>query len=168
MGHHARIAHIVAAGVMVSCALYGRALLAQPAPSTGPIQQPARSTPTQSTSNFSPSPDDQVVVGFSNGAARAPVVSGPVWGSSQPPPSQAGGHARIQPLQAQKRALAPEHTPTSANTASTGSTASRASSLDQSTHDGKAPAALRSTARAQPQAPRSQSGARSEASISAR
>jgi len=91
----------------------GAAAVGQTAPPTQPSAQPQRTAPSSPTTTYSPENGDNVVVGFSNGTARAPVVTGPLQNGTQPAPTAAGSNSRLQPLQVQKRGLKPECTQTS-------------------------------------------------------
>ncbi len=70
-------------------------------------QRPPTQPPTSSSQNtWAPDGTDEVIVGFSNAPARAPVVTGPLWNGNQPPPTQQGSGSRSPPMKVQKRGIA--------------------------------------------------------------
>jgi hypothetical protein len=110
MRQHGFIANVLAGCLALASAFYGRDALAQTTQPGHPAQQPQRTPANPPTTTYSPDNGDNVVVGFSNGAARAPVVTGPLQSGSQPPPTATGSNSRMQPLQVQKRGLKPQCT----------------------------------------------------------
>ena len=123
-------ANVLAACLVVAFAVYGRDALAQTTQPGHPVPQPQRTPSNPPTATYSPDNGDNVVVGFANGAARAPVVTGSLQNGSQPPPTAAGSNSRMQPLQVQKRGLKPQCTPTP----------SAAPALAHATQDGRSKA----------------------------
>ena len=110
---HGFIANVLAGCLVLASAFYERDALAQTTQPGHPAQQPQRTPSNPPITTYSPENGDNVVVGFSNGAARAPVVTGALQNGSQPPPTAAGSsNSRMQPLQVQKRGLNPQCTQT--------------------------------------------------------
>jgi hypothetical protein len=109
---HGSIADVLAACLVLASAFYGKDALAQTTQPGHPVPQPQRTPASPPTTTYSPDNGDSVVVGFPNGAVRAPVVTGPLQNGSQPPPTATGSNSRMEPLQVQKRGLKPQCTQT--------------------------------------------------------
>jgi hypothetical protein len=109
MRHDELTAGALAGSIALALLLGCGVVLAQNALQSISPRTPVRAAPASPTQTWSvPDGTDSVVVGLSNSTARAPVVTGPLWNGSQPPPPTTNGSARAVILPLHVRGLKPE------------------------------------------------------------